>query len=418
MPPQDFTTGTPAANPAGQAHLIAAIIQRTLDTKRLKTLVALSCDLPQLWVYSCGLGWGVEPEKIERLSGAIALAAGSENCRIARGPGRLFLELPKPAELRRTLSPLRLEGLKPATATSVAVGLATNGLPAWVDLANPNECHLAIGGASGSGKSILLQWIIYRLARQNDPAALRFLLLDPKGFELTNFRNLPHLLHPIESRPVEIARLLAWVGSELDRRAQTGQSSPRIVVVVDEVKDLTGTNGDIGPLLSRVAQIGRALGISLILATQQPGGRSLGEALPNLPVRLVGRVASSTLTYGATGRGKTQADALLGRGDFLMIAAGTETRLQVPLITGREFGKLPRTEHISTLDDVLPSVAMFGDRARDARGGPGRRDLAEDDYQDLEDALANGAGIEALRERFNLGYSRAKRIYDHYWGNG
>ena len=164
-----------------------------------------------------------------------------------------------------------------------------------------------------------LHWLLYRLLRQNPPAELRLLALDPKQGELKPFEHVPHLLHPITSHPVEITRLLAWVGAELDARADRGRRRPRLVVVIEEVADLIAVNRDLAGLIARIAQIGRGLGVHLIATTQQPGAKSLGDALANFPARLLGRVASATLTFGAAGRARTMADQLLGRGDFLLL---------------------------------------------------------------------------------------------------
>ena len=411
-----FATGTPAGDPAHNEHLIAAMLQETLNRRKLDCIVALAWNGPQLWVYSCSLGFGVAPERVERLAGALAMAAGAESCRIARGPGKLLIEIPKPIHQRQPLQPERMETLPAPSSCSVAVGVATGGKAAWVDLADPNACHLAIGGATGSGKSILLHWILYRLALQNSPRALRMLLLDPKGYELAPFAHLPHLLHPVTSNAIDCARLLSWISAELDRRAATGGSTPRIVVVVDELKDLVQSNPTIEPMVSRIAQIGRALGVNLIVATQQPGGKSLGEALPNLPVRLVGRVATSTLTYGATGRARTAADELLGKGDFLLLTAGGTARIQVPLITGSQLARLPHADQVSSLEPELPAFAAFADRNRDGRGGRGGRPLDDQDYSDIDQALAGGAGVDRLRALKGIGGTRAGRLVND-WRN-
>jgi S-DNA-T family DNA segregation ATPase FtsK/SpoIIIE len=288
---------------------------------------------------------------------------------------------------------------------------------AWLDLADERTCHVIIGGTTGSGKTVTLHWLLYRLLRQNEPAALRLLALDPKRGELAPFAHVPHLLHPITSNPLEIARMLTWVAGELDRRAATGRRQPRLVVILEEVADVLKATPAAGDLLARVAQIGRGLGVHLVATTQQPGARSLGDALANFPARLLGRVASATLTYGAAGRARTMADQLLGRGDFLLITADGTTRLQTPLIDGRQYRLLPRVEQVATLDDELPTLAFFADLARDPRGGRGRRVLSQDNYAEIDAQLADGADPDDLRGRFHIGYDRARRIYDAYRGD-
>jgi hypothetical protein len=126
-------------------------------------------------------------------------------------------------------------------------------------------------------------------------------------------------------------------------------------------------------------------------------------------------VATATKTFGAAGRAKTTADLLLGRGDFLLITAGAEMRLQVPLIDGRQYSRIPRTEPIPDLSNEMPLLMRLADLQRDARGRPGR-ELDELDYRAIEEALVGGASVEQLRERFGIGYGRAKRLHETYWG--
>jgi S-DNA-T family DNA segregation ATPase FtsK/SpoIIIE len=262
----------------------------------------------------------------------------------------------------------------------------------------------------------LLRWLLYRLAVQNDPDALRLILIDPKAFELADFGRLPHLRHPVVAKPLDVARVLSWVAGELDRRAQHGRGGggPRLVVVVEEVAELLAANREVGPLLARIAQIGRALGVHLVATTQQPGARSLGDSLVNFPCRILGRVASATLTFGAAGRKQTGADCLLGRGDFLLLAAGETVRFQAPLLDGRQLTQLPRADRVATLEDELPTVVEWADLLRDPRGGRGRRELSAADYAAMQDAIAQGAGADDLRADFNIGYERAARIVGGY----
>jgi S-DNA-T family DNA segregation ATPase FtsK/SpoIIIE len=410
----DFQTGTPATAPpsgAGGAHFTAALLQATLSACKVTAMVSLLWEGPQLLTFACSLGLGEDPQRVERLTGALALAAGAETARVARDAGRLVIEIPKPTADRQPLKAGRLDKLPPPTATAVALGITTGGRVAWLDLADDRTPHLLIAGTTGSGKTVALHWLLYRLTRQNDPAALRLVMLDPKRGELRPFANVPHLLHPIASGPLEMTRLLTWATDELDRRLDSGKRGPRVVVVVEEIADLLRVNPDAAAGLARLAQVGRGLGVHLIGVTQQPGARSLGDALANFPARLLGRVASATLTYGAAGRARTMADQLLGRGDFLLITSDQTTRLQLPMIGGAQYGQLPRTDRPASLDAELPTLAAFADLAgRDPRGGQGRRELEAADYENMTMALQGGAGPDDLRASFGIGWDRASRI--------
>ena len=414
----DFQTGTPATAPsngASGAHFTAALLQATLSSCKVTAMVALLWEGPQVNCFACSLGLGEDPARVERLTGALALAAGAETARVSRDAGRLVIEIPKPAAERKPLRARRLDALPPPTATAVALGITTGGRVAWLDLADPNTPHLLIAGTTGSGKTVALHWLLYRLALQNDPAALRLVMLDPKRGELAPFAHVPHLLHPIASAPLEMARLLTWATDELDRRLTSGRRAPRVVVVVEEIADLLKSNPDAAGALARLAQVGRGLGVHLVGVTQQPGARSLGDALANFPARLLGRVASATLTYGAAGRSRTQADQLLGKGDFLLITADSTTRLQLPMIGGQQYGALPHTAQPARLDAELPVSAELADvTGRDTRGGRGRRELGAAEYEALNQALQDGAGADALRARFGIGWDRATRIVRNY----
>ena len=418
----DLHTGTPATTApsgAGGAQFTAALLQATLSACKVTAMVTVLWEGPQVNCYACSLGLGEDPQRVERLTGALALAAGAEVCRVARDAGRLVIEIPKPTADRKALQARRLDALTPPTATAVALGITTGGRVAWLDLADPNTPHLLIAGTTGSGKTVALHWLLYRLLRQNDPAALRLIMLDPKRGELAPFAHVPHLAHPIASGALEMGRLLAWATDELDRRLDSGQRGPRVIVVIEEIADLLKTNPDAAGALARLAQVGRGLGVHLVGVTQQPGARSLGDALANFPARLLGRVASATLTFGAAGRARTMADQLLGKGDFLLITADSTTRLQLPMIGGQQYGHLPRTDRPARLDDQLPAVALLADLAgRDRRGGQGRRDLAPAEYAEMTAALADGAGPDDLRGRFGIGWDRATRIVGNYREGG
>jgi len=381
-------------------------------------MVSLLYDGPQVWAYAVSLGLGEDPRRVEVLGPALALAAGADSARVARDAGRLLIEIPKPPDKRAVLRPDKLEALTAPSVTAIPLGLAAGGRPVWFDLADERTCHVIIGGTTGSGKTVTLHWLLTRLLLQNGPDTLRVLALDPKRGELAPFAHVPHLLHPITSNPLDVARVLAWVESELDRRAATNTRRPRLVVILEEVADVLKTTPTAGDLLARIAQIGRALGVHLVATTQQPGAKSLGDALANFPARLLGRVASATLTYGAAGRARTMADQLLGRGDFLLITADGTTRLQVPMMTGRQYRSLPRADQVDTLDSDLPSVALFADLARDSRGGQGRRELGPAEYARIDQALANGATADDLRGEFGIGWDRARRLQAGYRGRG
>ncbi len=416
----DYLTGTPATTPPGggegAAHFLAALLQAHLNARKIAGMVSLLWQGPQVLCFACSLGLGEDPKRVEAQADALAVAAGADFCRIARDGGRLVLEIPKPPADRKALPAKRLDGMQAPSPTAVAIGIATGGRTQWLDISDPNTPHLLIAGTTGSGKSVALHWLLYRLCRQNDPAQLRMIMLDPKRGELAPFAHVPHLLHPVASAPLEMASLLSWATSELDRRLDTGRRGPRLVIVAEELADLAKTSPEAMGAVARIAQVGRGLNVHIIGVTQQPGTRSLGDALSNFPARLLGRVASATLTYGAAGKGKTEAHNLLGKGDMLLIRNDGVTRLQVPLIDGRQYGQLPRAVQVASLAEELPTVAYVADLQRDPRGGQGRKELTPQEYADITRDLEAGASPDNLKAAYAIGYERARRLWENYHG--
>ena len=413
-----FVTGGPARPmpPEQLMHFYAAMIQRVLEQHRLRPIVVPVYDGPQLRSFAVHLEVGVPAERVERLASAIALAAHGEYCRVTRQRGTLLVEIPKEAEERRRLSPALVEGHPPPRPLAIALGLATSGQPVWYDFGNPDLAHLAVGGTTGSGKSVALRWLLYRLVSQNPPSGLNLLIVDRKGHDLApQFGRSAHLRHPVVSDPLEGARLLHWAVTEMDRRLAQNSSTPRLVIVIEEIADLMLINADVAGLVARIAQVGRTAGVHLIVTAQQPGARSLGDALTNFTARLLGRVATATQTYGAAGRARTMAERLLGHGDFLLLTAQDEVRLQIPWLDNRYLARIPHSDRVPTLEGELPTAVRLADLQRDPRGAPARR-LGPADYQAIEAALVDGASVADLRGRFGIGYSRARRLHDLYWG--
>lgn len=401
-----------SADPGQYPQLAAALLQSTLAARRITAAVALAHDGPQLWTFAAMLGLGEQPERIERMAGALALAVGAAECRVSRGAGKVLIEVPKPEAQRGILGAAKLDALKPPAPSAVVLGRSSTGAPVWLDLADDRSAHVVIGGTTGSGKSELLKWLLYRLLSQNSPELLKILVIDPKRDALRAFARVPHLLHEPVSHALDALRVLSWLTGELDQRMATGKTSPRVVVVIEEVADMIASSPEIGGMLARLAQVGRSCGLHAVAVTQQPGAKSLGDALQNFPARILGRVASSTLTYGAAGRARSMADQLLGRGDLILLRAGEVVRFQAPLCDAAMLATLPRASSPASLDAELPSVVAMADLARDRRGGSGRRDLSERDYERIEQDLGAGAGVPDLRESFGIGTTRARRIME------
>lgn len=400
---------TPATDP----NLIAALLQRTLDTRfgAGRALVALRWAGPQYVTYSCELGYSVRPEQIEQMARALGLAAGAETCRVSTIAGLLLLEIPRPEAERLPLYAERLETLPPPTPTAAALGISTGGRALWLDLADERQAHVLIGGLSGSGKSVLTKWLLYRWLAQQPPDQLAVIAADPKASSregLRPFAHAAHLLHPIQRDVADVVRLLTWVLCEIERREALNVTTPRLLVVLEEVAHYTDQSKSVTDILKQVMQIGRGWGINVLATTQHPGAKSLGAAVVNFGATILGRVARGTQVYGAAGRRGTAADELLMRGDMLYLGAGETVRFQAPLADARQWARIRRGGP-GSLDAQLPRSDRLA--VAPARGGIAGKPLGPEDIDRARSLVQAGRGVEAVRQALGIGTGRAKMVY-------
>jgi S-DNA-T family DNA segregation ATPase FtsK/SpoIIIE len=409
------TSAGRASSAKHDPEFTAALLQLTLTHRKVEAIVTPLFDGPQVETYQVALGLGSEPEKVERLAGALAMAAGASTCRVARGEGRLLIEVPKPKRERKTLPARLLARVKRPTPLHVPF-LGTTGELVWFDLADERMCHVILGGTTRSGKTNALHWLLRCLLTQNPLGRLRLILADPKRRELADFALSRHLLHPVMYDLTEIVKALIWLQSAMAERATKGVTQPRILMVIDEVRQLVRRERRVQGLLSSIAEMGAGVGIHLMAATQQPGAKALGEALVNFPARLLGRVASATLTYGAAGRAKAQAETLLGRGDMLLIAeGGLMHRVQVPLVSAADLEAIPRWERVEQIERLpLPEMVDWPVPVGvDTRGGWNRKPLDLDQVREMVD---EGATATELHQELGINYGRARRLVAQFAG--
>ena len=300
-----FVIGSPNTTGQPERHVdfTAGLLQATLSTRNIQAIVTPLWDGPQIETYSISLALGVKPEMVERLTGALALAAGVNSCRISRASGRLLVEVPKSPSERKTLSAHRLMNIQPPTPWHMPIGVAATGKVVWFNLADERMCHVVIGGTTRSGKTNALHWLLFRLLSQNPVGRLQLLLLDPKGFELQPFAQARHLLHPPEHRTREIVKILLWVQQTMAERAEQGVTQPRILVVIDEVRELVDRERRVQGLLASIAQMGAG------------GGYPPGSHHPAARRKGVGRLAGE-LPLSPPGAG------VLGHADLRCGGAG------------------------------------------------------------------------------------------------
>ena len=307
-------------------------IERVLAAHRVPVRVHGGAVSPRWIRFMLTPAFGVRVAAVRNLSEELALALGAPDVRVARHGEALAVEVPRPnAEPVRLLPLMRsLPSIPPLTA---CLGLTDDGRPLLIRLPSPDVAHVLIAGATGSGKTELMRTIMVSLALVNRQSRLQMAVIDPKNRGLAALAGMPHLLVPPIADETAAGALLQRLVGEMERRDRHGISSPHIVLVIDELLDVLSAGGrTVETALTRIAQRGREAGMHLIAGAQKPATSALGPMLKaNFPVRLVGRVGSVEDARVATGVAGSGAEKLLGRGDFIAVAAGQVIRFQAAL---------------------------------------------------------------------------------------
>jgi S-DNA-T family DNA segregation ATPase FtsK/SpoIIIE len=416
------------------------LIEATLDTFGVNTKVIGVNPGPAVTQYEVQPGPGVQVKRITALQHDLELALAAAPLRIeAPIPGKsaVGIEVPnRSASLVTIREVLGSPAFRPAgSSLALALGNDVSGQAITGDLTRMP--HLLIAGATGQGKSVCVNAIISSLLFQATPERLRLILIDPKRVELSGFNGLPHLAVPVIVEPHQAAASLRWAVAEMDRRyrllsaegvrniqaynekaaAQSARPLPFVVIVIDELADLMMVAaGEIEELVCRIAQLARAVGIHLVIATQRPSTDIItGLIKANIPSRIafaVGSQVDSRVILDSGG-----AEKLLGRGDMLYqpVDAGKPTRIQGAFISDAEVSGLvsfwTSQGEARYMDEVLENTAVGEWEAGRAGGGERRLDPL---FARAARAVAaeGGASVSLVQRKFNVGYSRAGRIVD------
>ena len=379
--------------------------------------------------------------RIAALERDLALALSAKRLRIqAPVPGTSYVGVEVPnkepsivslrgvvesATFYRHRSPLALPLGRDVSGASVVADLAT--MP-----------HLLIAGTTGAGKSVTLTSIASSLVMNNTPDRLKLVLLDPKMVELTRFNGLPHLMGPVEFEQERIIGVLRWAAREMDRRykllevaaarnieiynralgkRRKDEHLPYIVLIFDEIGDLMLSRPEeTEKILARLAQMARAVGIHLIVATQRPSVDVItGLIKANFPARISFAVASgidSRVILDVVG-----AETLMGRGDMLYMAsdAAGPKRIQGCYVSDEELERL--IEYWSAWTDEQVEAGTFGRSVAPWERGMTRREILSETDPMLEEAIqlileAGEASASLLQRRMGVGYPRAARLMD------
>ena len=405
---------------------------------------------PSVTRYEVELDQGVRLNKLTNLADDIALALGASGVRIAPIPDKISMvgiEVPN-----KLVSPVYIHDVIDSSAfrnhdskVAFAIGKDIGGNCIVGNIAKLP--HLLIAGTTGSGKSVCTNSLIISLLYKASPEEVRLIMVDPKMVELGIYNGIPHLLIPVVTDPKKAAGALQWAVTEMMKRyrafSEVGvrdlksynahaarqpdmEKMPQIVVVIDELADLMLVAAkEVEESICRVAQMGRAAGMHLVIATQRPSADVItGLMKANIPSRIAFAVASaleSRIILDTMG-----AEKLVGRGDMLYfpLGSGKPTRVQGCLISDQEvadvveFVKKSGTAKYD--DNVLHEIEQHAaEKEKGAKGAGGPApEAVSDDYDELlpaaiEVVLEQGqASVSMLQRRLKLGYSRAARLVD------
>jgi S-DNA-T family DNA segregation ATPase FtsK/SpoIIIE len=279
--------------------------------------------------------------RIETLTDQVALALGTPSARVTHVRGKLTLEVPRSDKrtvsytaLARRMEQDDLLSRAMNVPGTALLGVDSEGVPVLLRLSSPDVAHCLVTGVAGSGKSELARTLIVSLVSHQPPRDLQLALFDSKGYGLTPFSRLPHLLFPIAQETLSAIEGLHWLAREVARREHAQNERPRIIVVIDELVDfLQSCNQEFENHLANLLQRGRRTGISVVACTAKPLAGVVGSLTrADFPIRIVGRVASAEDARVAAGVEGTSAEKLDGRGDMILVAGGETIRFRAAYI--------------------------------------------------------------------------------------
>lgn len=446
---------------AGDVKANSLIIKRTLKEFGINVEMDAVESGPAITRYSLKPAQGVRISRIVALQQELQLALKASTIRIeAPIPGKSLVGIEVPNAVRSTVglasilkSPEYTDSPRPLL---IALGKDVAGGVHFANIAKMP--HALIAGTTGSGKSVTIHNIIVSLLFRNSPEQLRFILVDPKRVELTLYNGIPHLLTPVITEPKKAIRSLGWAVKEMARRYDILQTEgiqglelyhsnvyhpakkaweergsieeekgslpeplPYIVIILDELNDLMQAYPrELEALIVRLAQMSRAVGIHLLLATQRPSVNVItGTIKANIPTRIALNVASQI--DSRTIIDQMGAEKLLGQGDMLFSSEGSRLiRIQSAYISGEEIKKVvsylkDQSDHtLDTIDLDEQKDGVGNANSFMASIGGDDTDAEDDLFDDAKYAVmeAGKASTSYLQRKLRIGYSRAARLMD------
>ena len=405
---------------------------------------------PTVTRYEVELDKGVRLSKVTGCADDIALSLGASGVRIAAVPGKISvvgIEVPNRAvttvSLREVIDSNEFN--RATSKSSIALGKSIEGSCVVGNIAKMP--HLLIAGTTGSGKSVCMNSIIISLLYKAGPEDVKLIMVDPKMVELGIYNGIPHLLIPVVTDPKKAAGSLQWAVTEMLRRykmmselgvrdlesynsiivgEEGGQKLPQVVIIIDELADLMMVAAkEVEDSICRIAQMGRAAGMHLIIATQRPSANVItGLMKANIPSRIAFSVASameSRIILDTMG-----AEKLVGKGDMLYapIGSGRPQRVQGCFVTDAEVEAVAgyvkenyNAEYSQqVLDEIEKTVQQTGKKTASVADIDANDEELDGDEmlpQAVDVILETGqASVSMLQRRLKLGYARAARIVD------
>ncbi|MBM7655155.1 DNA translocase FtsK [Neobacillus cucumis] len=447
LPPLRLLKAPKKTDQSGEYELIhanAAKLERTFLSFGVKARVTQVHLGPAVTKYEVHPDVGVKVSKIVSLSDDIALALAAKGIRIeAPIPGKsaIGIEVPNSevamVSLREVLEATQND--KPDAKLLIGLGRDITGEAVLAEL---NKMpHLLVAGATGSGKSVCINGIITSLLMRAKPHEVKLMMIDPKMVELNVYNGIPHLLAPVVTDAKKASQALKKVVSEMERRyelfSHTGTRNiegyndhvrkhnleendkqpllPYIVVIVDELADLMMVaSSDVEDSITRLAQMARAAGIHLIIATQRPSVDVItGVIKANIPSRIAFAVSSATDSRTILDMGG--AEKLLGRGDMLFLPVGSSkpVRVQGAFLSDQEVEET--VEFVISQQKAQYQEEMIPDDIPEVTGA-----VDDDLYEEAVDLIIDmqTASVSMLQRRFRIGYTRAARLIDEMEARG
>jgi S-DNA-T family DNA segregation ATPase FtsK/SpoIIIE len=410
-------------------------IQKTLGDFNIDVSMGDVNVGPTVTQYTLKPKEGIKLNQITARSNDLALSLAAHPIRIeAPIPGKAAVgveipnKIPAIVTLREIIDSKEFETKK--SNLTLALGRDVAGIPVIADL--KKMPHLLIAGATGSGKSICLNSVIVSLLYQNSPSSMRMILVDPKRVEFTRFNDIPHLLCPVITEVDKTVNALKWAVAEMDRRFKLFSSNgrrdiesynadptdgmlPYIVIVIDELADLMAQSGrEVEAVIVRLAQMARAVGIHLIVATQRP---SVDVITGLIKANIISRIAFAVASQidSRTILDMSGAEKLLGNGDMLHVSAdmGKPKRVQGTYISEKEVQDVTDFLKKQTAPQYDESIINFASHRGNAGGGGGS-DMEDDMFEEAKEVViqAGKASASLLQRRLRVGYARAARLLD------